>query len=141
MPQKTWINDSRKVTICVDSYENGVLKGWFCDVFQQVQQFSSLSQFLLKLEQLLDEMQQPQSYTMLRRYPIPLQETVEVWNSETTGEVQASFELKVIFRQHSSWQGTLLWREGKIQHSFRSVLELVSLIDSALRSGEGSVAV
>ena len=49
-----------------------------------------------------------------------------------------TFELKILFRQHSSWQGILLWKEKRISHNFRSVLELVILIDSALRSAENS---
>lgn len=141
MLQKTWVNESRKTIICVDSYEDDVLKGRFCDISQQVQQFSSWSQFLLKMEQMLDEMQLPQSYTTLRRYLIPLQGLPEVWNAKAVRGVQATFELTVIFRQHTSWQGILFWREEKMEHSFRSVLELVALMDSALRGRKGSVAV
>lgn len=141
MLQKTWVNESRKIIICVDSYEDDVLKGRFCDISQQVQQFSSWSQFLLKMEQMLDEMQLPQSYTTLRRYRIPLQGLPEGWNAKAVRGGQATFELTVIFRQHTSWQGILFWREGKMEHSFRSVLELVALMDSALQGRKGSVAV
>jgi len=44
----------------------------------------------------------------------------------------ATFRLRVIFRQHTSWQGTLLWQDERQEESFRSVLELIHLIDSAL---------
>jgi len=53
---------------------------------------------------------------------------------------KATFELKILFRQHTSWQGTVVWREKKTEHSFRSVLELVLLLDSALRELEESGA-
>ena len=48
----------------------------------------------------------------------------------------ATFELKILFRQHASWQGTIVWKEGRQEQSFRSVLELVHLMDSALRATE-----
>jgi len=37
-----------------------------------------------------------------------------------------------MFRQHASWQGGVLWVEGKAEQSFRSALELILLMDSAL---------
>lgn len=138
MLQKVWVCDSRKHILCVDSYNDGVLKGKFYDSFRQEYPFASLSQFLLKMEQLLDDLPAPQAYTQLRRY----HSTQEM--PDTTGPpggrgAIATFELRVIFRQHTSWQGVLLWREKRLEHSFRSVLELVALMDSALRSLEGSV--
>lgn len=44
----------------------------------------------------------------------------------------AVFEIRVLFRQNASWQGSLLWRERKLEGHFRSVLELMRLMDSAL---------
>ena len=139
MMQQIWVHESRTHLVCVDSYENGVLKGWFHTPYQDVEYFSSLSQFLLKMEDLLDRMQTPQSYTTLRRFSEP---EIEVPGSGPIlpRGAKATFELKVIFRQHTSWQGVLVWREQKIEHSFRSVLELVILLDSALRSTENSGA-
>ena len=46
----------------------------------------------------------------------------------------ATFELRILFRQHASWQGELLWLERSDRQSFRSVLELITLMDSALRA-------
>ena len=53
----------------------------------------------------------------------------------------ATFSLSILFRQNATWQGTVAWLEGGKSQSFRSVLELVFLMDSALRgsiSGEGA---
>ena len=44
----------------------------------------------------------------------------------------ATFIVKVLFRQHSSWQGSVVWQEEKCEEPFRSVLELVLLLESAL---------
>ena len=46
----------------------------------------------------------------------------------------ATFVVNILFRQHTSWQGTITWCEKNHEQSFRSVLELLNLMDSALNS-------
>ena len=137
MFQQIWTNPSRVNLVCVDSYDEGVLKGRFYNAEGEGESFSSLSQFLLKMEELLDRVQMPQSYTEPRTFSSFLQPEDE---PQTISAIRkgnrATFELKVIFRQHTSWQGVILWRERKMEYSFRSVLELVFLMDSALRCVE-----
>ena len=48
----------------------------------------------------------------------------------------ATFQSTVLFRQNASWQGSLIWREKELDAPFRSVLELIGLIDNALSSWE-----
>lgn len=137
MFQQIWIPDNRTYLVCIDSYEDGILTGWFCSPCRDVDRFSSLTQFLLKMEALLDRNQTPQAYTTPRRFAEP-----EISLCDSIAVVprgaKATFDLKIIFRQHTSWQGILVWREKKLEHSFRSVLELVILLDSALRNTEDS---
>lgn len=58
------------------------------------------------------------------------------------GPSLASFVLRVQFRQNASWQGNLSWLEGKRAIAFRSVLELIGLIDGALQcSGDQESAI
>lgn len=140
MLQQVWVNEGRKNIVCVDSYEDGVLKGRIYNAFQDAEAFSSLSQFLLKMEEMLDEKQVPQAYTTPRTFSSLLQPENRAPSSPIRRGARATFELKVIFRQHTSWQGVVVWREQRTEHSFRSVLELVILMDSALRSMEGSAA-
>ena len=45
---------------------------------------------------------------------------------------QARFYLQVLFEQNSTWQGTLRWVEKNRMVQFRSALELIRLMDSAL---------
>lgn len=137
MFQQIWTNPSRVNMICVDSYDEGVLKGRFYNPGGDAESFSSLSQFLLKMEELLDRMQMPQSYTEPRTFSAFLRPESEVQSVPPVRKgARATFELRVIFRQHTSWQGTILWKERKLEYSFRSVLELIFLIDSALRCME-----
>ena len=43
-----------------------------------------------------------------------------------------AFFINVYYRQHSSWQGEVQWVRGKQKRYFRSVLELIHLIDSVI---------
>lgn len=44
----------------------------------------------------------------------------------------AAFQIKILFRQNATWQGNLLWLDGQQEAQFRSVLELLELLDSVL---------
>ncbi len=39
---------------------------------------------------------------------------------------------KILFREHSTWQGIIYWRETGKRQAFRSFLEMVILMASAL---------
>lgn len=93
------------------------------------------------VETILEEQQTPQSYTNLRRFTELMSggEGAAVPARIRKGTV-ATFEVKVLFRQHSSWQGVVIWRERGSEQPFRSVLELVLMMDSALRSRKEVVA-
>ncbi len=136
MYSKIWANDQRKNMICVDSYEDGILKGRIYDGEYGCVSFPSLSRFLIEMERLLDEKQLPQSYTAPRSFiPRSLTEHEGTDQVVRRGEM-ATFEIRVLFRQNTSWQGSIHWREKDMDQSFRSVLELVMLMDSALQAGE-----
>lgn len=139
MKSQPWVSESRRNLICVDSYNGGVLRGRLFHSGREMEAFGSLSQFLVKMEELLEQTQQPQSYTLPRAFSGILRPGGEMTATNPSRKGgKATFELRVLFRQHTSWQGVLCWKEQNIEHSFRSVLELVLLMDSALRSVEGS---
>jgi len=125
----------RTTMICVDSYENGVLQGCYYNYGRpdEAIPFRSLTQLLVGMEQILDSANYPQSFTAHRRFmesaELKMEEAVE---AKTRKGALATFVVKVLFRQHTSWQGTVTWQEAKCDQSFRSVLELILLMDSAL---------
>ena len=54
-----------------------------------------------------------------------------------------TFILKILDRQNSTWQGSILWVEKQNEQYFRSALEMLKLIDEALvqndeKTGRGS---
>ena len=120
--------------VCVDSYRNSVLSGRFFNPFLEVpQEFCSLAEFLIMMECTLDAMQLPQAYSSSRSFgPSPVYLPGKPAKLINRGD-KATFSLSIRFRQHNSWQGTLTWLESNKTQSFRSVLELVVLMDSALR--------
>jgi len=48
----------------------------------------------------------------------------------------AAFRLDILFRQNASWQGGIMWLDKRKSAQFRSVLELILLIDSALSAAK-----
>ena len=45
---------------------------------------------------------------------------------------QGTFVIKILDKQHSTWQGSVTWVEEQKTQNFRSALELLKLIDGAL---------
>ena len=140
--QKLWIPETRKTTVCIDSYVDGILQGRFYGPCQEPQAFRSLSQFLVMMEDMLERTGQPQSDTSRRSFSalVPHTHARQQPGSVRTGAA-ATFELQLLYRQHTSWQGMVLWKEQHREQRFRSVLELILLMDSALRGMEGKEAV
>lgn len=130
---KVWGEEYRTTYVCVDSYEHGVLKGRFYNPYtDKGQSFESLTDFLVKAEQMLDEMELPKSFTATRTFaPLPKRPSYAADSHCEPGK-RATFALRILFRQNASWQGSVTWVDKKQEQSFRSVLELIFLFDNAL---------
>ena len=50
-----------------------------------------------------------------------------------------TFILKILDRQNSTWQGSIVWVEKQTEQYFRSALEMLKLIDEALLQNEREV--
>jgi hypothetical protein len=46
-----------------------------------------------------------------------------------------TFVIQVQFQQNATWQGSIDWIEAKKTQRFRSVLEMIKLMDEALSDG------
>lgn len=125
----------RTTIICVDSYNKGILSGRYYNVGHEdeVVAFHSLIQLLSGMERKLDELNYPQSYTAIRSL-VPLPEPISggVKDANRNKGELATFSVKILFRQHTSWQGIITWQEKKTEQTFRSVLELILMLDGAL---------
>jgi len=134
-----WGEEHRTIHVCVDAYRDCIPQGRVYNRSQPTgKTFRCLSQFLREMEQTLDGMEFPKAYTATRTFaPIspsgmPSPEAVHAIGS------LATFVVRILFRQNASWQGSVAWLEGKQEQSFRSALELIFLISSALEYKEVS---
>lgn len=105
----------RTTLVCIDSAQEGLLTGRvYHPYLPSGAEFKNLMQFLLVMEDLLDKLQFPQSFTAHRSFrmqpepapPLPSE------NEPHTGKI-ATFSVRVIFRQNASWQGSVTWLEEK----------------------------
>lgn len=128
--------------ICIDSYEADMLKGRLVDYANNtVTNFENAITMLKLLRESLDVLEFPRNYTKLRQFSDAVQtdmceyDEISSLNSkveERKGK-KATFNIRIIFRQNATWQGTIFWQEGKREIAFRSVYELLMLMDEAIR--------
>ncbi|MDO4516181.1 MAG: hypothetical protein Q4C76_03480 [Bacillota bacterium] len=135
MVEKAWGRKYRNTTVCIDSYENSIPVGFLCNPYlPEAKPFTGVTQFLKEMEQLLNDMKQPQSFTAHRSFS-----SASFADPSTTAAAEqergalATFQVNVIFRQNASWQGTVTWTDRSLEENFRSVLDLILLMDSALQ--------
>lgn len=131
MTSKPFVPYEMKTSIIhVLSYEDKKLEGYLESAFFKGRRyFSNLTQMIFLVEELLDAMIYPSRVTSLRSFTT---RTTRRTAQENEEKPIASFRLSVLFRQNASWQGNIQWMEDKKVIPFRSVLELIQLIDTGL---------
>ena len=126
--------DAQTILLYIDSYHMEIPEGrFFCPGTGEADSFRGLVQMLLKIEQCLDIRNTPQGFHTIRRFsghpvlwPMPPEEV------DTRPGQCGSFHLQFLFRRNASWQGRITWLETGRSMYFRSALELVVLLSSAL---------
>ena len=112
---------SREAVVTVLSYENGVLEGCLQHPrLEKSQKLKSVSQLVLLLDSLLDlegSMNSPLSLVPRER---------------SQAESKAVFRIQILFREHYTWQGRLIWENENQEIIFHSAIELIQLIDEIL---------
>ncbi len=117
----------------IHSYEDRNPKGVLSNPFYgQDKSFSSLSQLIFLLEELQDSLNYPQKSTTARCFGASESRAAESQGNTEIAKALATFKVKILFRQNSSWQGNVIWVEKDEEAQFRSVLELIYLLDSAM---------
>ena len=138
MVNRAWGNEYRTTMVCVDAYKDGAISGRFYNPYLNTgQEFANLMQFLTQMDQTLDVMDFPKPFTTTRTFaPVPRSQGETADEEEQIGKL-ATFAVRILFRQNSSWQGSVTWLEGGMEQSFRSALELIFLMDNALTQTNG----
>lgn len=102
--------------------------------------FDSLMQLLLLMEALMDQGNYPQRGMEPRAFRTEQSiSLLQTGTPKTGGPALASFKIDVLFRQNASWQGSIVWSEHQLESHFRSVLELLGLMDDALVMAEADL--
>lgn len=128
--------DQNAVIVRITSYDQKRPRGVMMSPgLEKPLPFQSLSQLLLSMEALMDRKNQPQRGEERRAFG-EYRPPKEEGPGPGEGRELANFQIRVLFRQNASWQGNLVWIDRQMDAQFRSVLELVRLMDSALSSGE-----
>lgn len=112
---------SREAVVTVLSYENGVLEGCLQHPrLEKSEKLKSVSQLVLLLDSLLDL-----EGTM--NNPLSLVPRERSW-----AESKAVFRIQILFREHYTWQGRLIWENENQEIIFHSAIELIQLLDEIL---------
>ena len=125
---------NRTLMIYIDSYDNNIPVGRFHIASDsEAQSFYGLSQLLISINNILDRENFPQAFSELRKFHSPLKHNdSSITVTPPLKGAAATFSVRILFRQNASWQGSVKWIEGGQEEYFRSVLELIILMDDAL---------
>ena len=112
---------SREAVVTVRSYQNGILDGYLQHPrLEKKEKLKSVSQLVLLLDSLLDlegSMNSPLSLVPRER---------------SQAESKAVFRIQILFREHYTWQGRLIWENENQEIIFHSAIELIQLLDEIL---------
>lgn len=142
------------VMMDTDGYYYGTINQIF---YEKEVLFYGLDDAILKIDHMLDELRCPQASTELREFDEKKNPDLSAWTVEERIEEEKKknlhtqyrsietlkknaknqlncFIIDIMYRQNSSWQGRITWRnysKKPKKEYFRSVLELLRLIQSS----------
>jgi hypothetical protein len=112
---------SREAVVTVRTYDKGIMNGYLQHPrLEKKEEFQSLSQMVLLLNSLLN------LEDSLNR-PLPL-----IHSECDRREGIAAFRIQILFREHYTWQGRLVWLNENQEVVFHSAIELLQLLDEVL---------
>lgn len=133
-----------RLVICVDEVESLFAKGRLFSAYLQCEHPFSCFEDIIHLSELIFDLNSFPQSSFGKRYFRSSSEKLKIKREEIMKNLQVidekqlkhgekgTFVVRVMFRQNATWQGTVSWVEGnKIQH-FRSMLELIHLLEDAL---------
>ena len=136
MSLQVYNNPFKNLIICIDQYENRVPVGSIHGLHPDKGiAFHGMIELLNRIDLTLEEESSPQAFSARRVFGPKTEHVGAETIVATDGKGKlATLVVRILFRQNASWQGTVAWVEGKSEESFRSVLELMLLMDSAMGS-------
>ena len=112
---------SREAIVTVRSYQNGIIEGYLQHPrLEKREHIESLSQLILFLDSLIN-------LENCQDKPLPL-----IYPQKGKAEDLMIFSIQILFSEHYTWQGRLIWQNENQEYVFRSALELLQLMDEIL---------
>lgn len=137
-----YIGAPNGVVVCIEGLEDGRISGRFYHAYSaEAILFLNEEQLLFQMEKFFDEINFPYPATGNRSFVEKRQENGEhKERSRVMSDEQllsrhgdkGTFIIRVQHRQNSSWQGYITWMEENRTVHFRSVWEMMKLIESAM---------
>lgn len=131
--------------ICIDTVKAESFLGRLYHKYHEDSiKFYDIGQLLPELDRLCDQSGYPQKATVDRTFrkqgfSASRKEALQVADVDQilnqSGGL-ATFVVHIKYRQHSTWQGEVVWAEKNQKQTFRSALELMKLIDGAINQEE-----
>ena len=141
---------SIKMQTEITYYGHGLLRGELYSQYLETPfEFYSLMCMIEKMEEIFDTKGYPEKFLKPRTFSSvkrdkekreaerddAMRDPIDLAISEEMIGSKCSFEVSVRFRQNATWQGEIIWAEKKLKQNFRSVLEMLKLMDEALMDG------
>lgn len=132
------------VCSCVDDYKPGRFGGrLYMSNIKEPFLFKDIHQMVLRMEEYFDEIQFPMASTEIRSFIKRKKDTQKKEGRKRMQDMsilnhkgdKATFIIHIQYRQNSTWQGKIVWADQNKTQYFRSALEMMKLIDSALSEG------
>ena len=144
--KNTWVNASTFV-VRVNNTGNPCMEGRIEHLLSgDVQQYRSIMEFIHLIRQKLEETGFPQPATKIRTWKegrvknmaggLSMEKRDNTEQQISLGG--STFLVRIQFQQNTSWQGTIQWLDGKQTKSFRSLLELILLINDTMEKSGSS---
>ena len=136
------------ICVCVNTTEAGDYAGLIWNQYSdRPDVFHNSIEMIHRMEALYDAWNFPQRSTGRRTFKITKETSpgmgqegvVQLMDARRVQEKKGdkgTFIVRVKYRQNATWQGEVIWTEQKQKRCFRSALELLKLIDSALDVSE-----
>lgn len=141
-----YISAPNDVAVCIDRLAGRRVTGRLYHRYsEEAIPFLTGEQIVYRMEELFDRLRFPRAATSERTFggekwtnaPAPAMEECVMDNKELLskhGDL-GTFIIRVWHRQNSSWQGAVTWMEKDKTVQFRSVWEMVKLIERAMDEG------
>ena len=104
--------------LMVTHYREGLMEGWLAHPrLDRPEQVKNIPQLLFLLDDLLSREDALISYHAFE--PAKFKEVERI----------ATIRIQILFREHHTWQGCLLWEDQKMEAPFLSVLEMIQIVN------------